>query len=174
MLNTNNPTAKQSQEWIIRELLGLMETKNYDKISVSEICRKADIDRRTFYRNFNSKNDVLEQYINILRQEYLSNYSDEDGASSYKAAKYFFEFWNRHLCFIKSIKNNGLSDYVFHLFTSFSKEHNEFLIGDFQPDMQLEYIYAYRIGGFWNVLLTLADKENKPTPDELALILSQT
>lgn len=174
MFNTNNPTAKQSQEWIILALLGLMGTKDYDKISVSEICRKADIDRRTFYRNFDSKNDVLEQYINALRQEYLRLYSDEDRSSSYKAAKYFFEFWSRHLSFIKNIKSNGLSDYIFHLFTTFSKEHNEFLIGDFKPDMQLECIYAYRIGGFWNVLLTLADKENKPTPDELALILSQT
>ncbi len=174
MLNTNNPTARQSQEWIIRELLSLMETTDYDKISVSEICRKADIDRRTFYRNFNSKNDVLEQYVTALRQEYLSNYSNEDSTSSYKAAKYFFEFWNRHLRFINNIKSNGLSDYVFHLFTTFSKEHNEFLIGDFKPDMRLEYIYAYRIGGFWNVLLTLADKENKPTPEEMALILSHT
>lgn len=173
MLNTKNPTARKSQEWISRELLGLMETIEYDKISVSEICRKAEIDRRTFYRNFDSKNDVLEHYINALREEYLRMYSDEDRCSSYKAAKYFFEFWSQHLCFIRNMKSSGLSDYVFHLFSAFSMEHNEFLIGNFIPDTKLDYIYAYRIGGFWNVLMTWADKEDNSTPEELAFILSQ-
>lgn len=70
MIHTNNPIALQSQKWIIQALLDLMQIMNYDKISVSEICRKAQLDRRTFYRNFDSKNDVLEQYngweVNIL------------------------------------------------------------------------------------------------------------
>jgi AcrR family transcriptional regulator len=70
MLQSNNPTAQQSQRWIIQALLNLLEQKEYDKISVSEICRKADLDRRIFYRNFDSKNDVLQQYVNFLGEEY--------------------------------------------------------------------------------------------------------
>ena len=72
MNNTKNPTALQSQRWILQALLDTMEEKNYDKITVSEICRTAELDRRTFYRNFNSKQEVLEQYIEQLCREYMA------------------------------------------------------------------------------------------------------
>jgi hypothetical protein len=36
-----------------------MDTKPYDKITVSDIVEKAGIARQTFYRNFNDKNEVI-------------------------------------------------------------------------------------------------------------------
>ena len=107
MLQSNNPTALQSQGWIIQALLDLMEITEYDKISVSAICRKANLDRRTFYRNFDSKTDVLEEYIRLLGEEYIKLYSAIDNPCSYIAVKIFFEFWSRHLNFIKKIKKCG-------------------------------------------------------------------
>lgn len=71
MLQSINPIAQQSQRWIIQALLDLMEEMEYNKISVTEICRKAGLDRRTFYRNFDSKNDVLEQYVRFLEEEHI-------------------------------------------------------------------------------------------------------
>ena len=71
MLQSDNPIARQSQRWIIQALLNLMEKMEYDKITVTEICRNADLDRRTFYRNFDSKNDVLEAYISFLEKSIL-------------------------------------------------------------------------------------------------------
>lgn len=47
-----------------------MEEKDYDKITVKEMTKKADLDRSTFYRNFNSKEDVLYLYFNNLAEEY--------------------------------------------------------------------------------------------------------
>lgn len=63
MLQSSNPIAQQSQRWIVQALLDLMGKEEYDRISVTRICSKAGLDRRTFYRNFESKNDVLEHYI---------------------------------------------------------------------------------------------------------------
>jgi AcrR family transcriptional regulator len=173
MLQSNNPLAQQSQRWIIQALLQLMENIVYDRISVSEICRKADLDRRTFYRNFNSKNDVLEQYINLLSEEYLKRYAEIDSSSRYCAAKFFFEFWNQNLCFIKNIDSCGLSDFVFKRFEKFAKEHRELLIGEHLLELPIEYVFAYRIGGFWNVLLTRVSNDIMLSPDEIASILSQ-
>ena len=33
------------------------------KISVTELCHMADLDRTTFYRSFESKDDVLDYYL---------------------------------------------------------------------------------------------------------------
>ena len=173
MLQSVNPTAQQSQRWIIEALLELMGNTEYDKISVSEICRKADLDRRTFYRNFDSKNDVLEQHITILSEEYLKIYAVIDNPNSYNAAKIFFEFWSQHLDFIRNIKSCGMSDFIFHRFEKFTMEHTELLIGEGVQKLPVDYVFAYRIGGYWNVMLTWATSEVVLPPDEMASIISQ-
>ncbi len=173
MLQSINPTAQQSQRWIIQALLDLMEITEYNKISISAICRKADLDRRTFYRNFDSKNDVLEEYIKFLGEEYIKMYATIDNPCSYTAVKFFFEFWSRHLSFIKKIKNCGLSDFIFQHFEKFTKEHIELLIGDNILKLPIEYVFAYRIGGFWNAMLTWMAGDAILSPDEMASIITQ-
>ena len=173
MLQSSNPTAQQSQRWIIEALLELMKIAEYDKISVSEICRKADIDRRTFYRNFSSKKDVLEEYINLLGNEYIHTFTMLEKPDSYTASKFFFEFWDRHLSFINNIKKCGLSDFVFLQFQKFAKEHRELLIGDDIQKLPAEYVFTYRIGGFWNIMMTWAEDNPRLSPDEIALIILQ-
>lgn len=173
MLQSINPTAQQSQRWIIQALLNLMEKTAYDKISVSEICRKADLDRRTFYRNFDSKNDVLEQYISLLGAEYIKMFAAIDNPSNYTAAKVFFEFWSRHLYFIRNIKICGLSDFIFQQFEKFTNEHTQLLIGEDARKLPIEYVFAYRIGGFWNVMLTWVADDVMLSPDEIASIVSR-
>lgn len=98
-----------------------MEEEEYDKISVTRICSRAGLDRRTFYRNFDSKNDVLEQYIRLLGEEYISIYTAIEKPDRYTAAKVFFEFWSRHLDFIRNIKKCGLNDFIFQRFEHFTK-----------------------------------------------------
>ncbi len=173
MLQSNNPTAKQSQQWIIQALLDLMEEMEYDKISVSQICHKADLDRRTFYRNFDSKNDVLEQYVGRLGEEYIKSYAALDNPCKYTAAKIFFEFWSRHLPFIRNIRKCGLSDLFFQQFEDFTKEHTKLLISDGVMEFPREYVLSYRIGGFWNVMLTWATKDVILSPEEMASIISR-
>ena len=173
MLQSNNPTAQQSQRWIIQALLNLLEQKEYDKISVSEICRKADLDRRTFYRNFDSKNDVLQQYVNFLGEEYLKSYKTIETTSNYNATKIFFEFWSQHLHFIRNIKKCGLSDFIFQQFEKFTKEHIELMVDNVFLKLPIDYIFAYRIGGFWNVMLNWATSEVILSPEEMASIISQ-
>lgn len=173
MLQSMNPTARQSQQWIVQALLELMETTDYAGISVSEICRKSGLDRRTFYRNFDSKHDVLEQYIIHLGEEYINQYSKLDSPSGYLASKFFFDFWNGHLHFIKNIKKCGLSDFIFQRFEKFTKEHAELLIGDEVLKLPAEYVFSYRIGGFWNVMLTWVESDIMLSPDEMASIISQ-
>lgn len=51
-----NDTIK---ECIYTAMLLLMEQKSYDKITVTDITKKAGVSRMSFYRNFDSKDDVL-------------------------------------------------------------------------------------------------------------------
>ena len=57
----------QSRDKIIFALAELMKEKSYRKISVTEICEKAGVNRSTFYRNFKDVYDLVEK----LPQELL-------------------------------------------------------------------------------------------------------
>lgn len=59
MYEGNNPTALNSREWLVDALLTLMETKPYSKITVKDICHKADLSRQTFYNCFDAKDDII-------------------------------------------------------------------------------------------------------------------
>ena len=55
----SNKTALCSQQALARALLALMEQTPYREISVSALCRRADVSRQTFYTLFESKENVL-------------------------------------------------------------------------------------------------------------------
>ena len=59
MYNGNNKTACHSQQAIADALFDLLAQERYEKISVTEICTKANVSRQTFYSLFSSKENVI-------------------------------------------------------------------------------------------------------------------
>lgn len=74
---------KLSKEYITEALLQLMDKKDYDKIAITEITKKAGVNRVTFYRNFNSKDDIIKNCL----LSYNKDESNENGM--YLILKYF-------------------------------------------------------------------------------------
>lgn len=65
-----NKTAVQSQHMIADALFSLMKRKSFQQITVTEVCEEAAIGRKTFYRNFDMKEDVVEFKLDILCAQY--------------------------------------------------------------------------------------------------------
>ena len=65
-----NKTAVHSQHMVAQALFRLMKHKTFQQISVTEICEEAGIGRKTFYRNFDQKEDVVEFWLDILCAQY--------------------------------------------------------------------------------------------------------
>ena len=62
--------AAQKRQLLLEEaLMELMRTKSYAQISVTDLCRAADIPRRTFYHYFECKEAVLHAAIRNLLEE---------------------------------------------------------------------------------------------------------
>ena len=73
--STGSPQKRQVQRtraWIFEALILLLDEKPYDKISISDITRKAGIARQTFYRNYGDKDDIVIEYLlNTMSFEFL-------------------------------------------------------------------------------------------------------
>jgi len=105
-----NPSARRSKRWIQEALLTVMAEKPYSDITISEICKQADLTRPTFYQHFKSKEEVLLQYLDTLFQEFFV-YMNEHGIKTiYELAFRFFSFWEAHYDFISLLEANGILD----------------------------------------------------------------
>lgn len=67
---TNEEKNTYVKQQITSSLLALLDEKPIEGISVSELTQRAQVGRVSFYRNFNSKADVLEQESRRLLQQW--------------------------------------------------------------------------------------------------------
>lgn len=64
-----NKTAIQSQNMIANALFNLMKRKSFQQITVTEICEEAAVGRKTFYRNFELREDVIDFWLDLRCEE---------------------------------------------------------------------------------------------------------
>ena len=81
------------KECLADALIKLLETKPFDKITISEIVELAGVGRTTYFRNFSSKEEMLSFKFLLL----WDRWADEHGLIKRKAFSYgnlrpFFEF----------------------------------------------------------------------------------
>lgn len=86
-MNTpNNRRKKESMERIEKVFIELLQVKELDKISVSDICKRAKLNRTTFYANYtdiyglaDTIRDKLEnELVNLYKEEYTQGVNSND------------------------------------------------------------------------------------------------
>ena len=171
----------QSSKWIYASLTALMLEKKYTNITITDVAEKAIISRSTFYRSFDSLDDVLrlkcdtcfnELYIYLLKYYKANSFSAKEEKMVF--LKPFLRYWyvdssiieflilaNKLDIFNESFKN------MFKLFSpNLNKSHA--IIAN-----HLDYYIAVRSGVAINVLLQWIRNGQDVPPDDLAdLIVS--
>ena len=66
-------TAKKMND----ALITLLETKEYEYITIKEICHIANVNRSTFYLHYSNMNDLLEETINSLNLSFNSHFKSK-------------------------------------------------------------------------------------------------
>ena len=69
--------VRKTHKAIMQAYFDLIRENKTTKVSVSDIARKADIDRKTFYLHFDSVDQVLEKYIDE-RVTYIDSLLEEN------------------------------------------------------------------------------------------------
>jgi len=167
-----NPIAEQSKEMIISALLKLLEEKHYTQITISDIADKAQLARRTFYRNFNSKEDVIKEYYDKQSEKLMEVLKKEETLSVYIVARTYFTFMKRNLDVLRLLEKNDL----LYLILQFSQPliYQTFEMDNITNDKSYytNYLFAFTSGAFWNVLIVWLREGAVKTPDEIAALIN--
>ena len=94
MNTANNKRHQQSTVSIIRAYLNLVVSRSDIKsISVSDICKKAGVNRTTFYAHFLDMDDLLRTVYERMLEEYLKVFQTEadSGAHSFDFKDIFIQ-----------------------------------------------------------------------------------
>lgn len=173
MKESQNPSSQRSQKMITDALLSLMKKYPYPEITVKQIILEAELARKTFYRNFTSKDDVLNSYIDSVILEYTQALTTkpEDPLSV------IFGFCEKKRRLLKLLdKNDMLHILLLRLNESLPRisrttdmSGNPFIrmFGDLEPD----YLIAFNVGAIWNVIFKWVRRGMKEPLDEVREIV---
>ena len=78
-MNTkNNSRRRESREKICKVFVQLLQTEELNQITVSDICKKADVNRSTFYANYLDVYDLADQLRAELESQFTELFSGYD------------------------------------------------------------------------------------------------
>ena len=109
LCKTEQSAARQRE--LEHGLLSVMNTVRYEDISVSDLCQKLSIPRKSFYRYFSSKDGALHALIDhtLMEFETLAVYPQGRHRSLQGDLEGFFQFWVQHKPLLDALEKSGLS-----------------------------------------------------------------
>ena len=168
-MRRKNTTTEMMMGYMCSALLELMLEKDYTKISIGEIAKKAEVDRSSYYRHFKSKEDIISFFFDMVLKESLDGFTNLSSIdftlyihSIYMA---FYNYKKEVLLIYRSNLSSLLLDVLSKRF-QFSEIAIEF-------PLTKQYELSYIIGGIYNNLIFWMSRDMNETPDELTEISLQ-
>ena len=171
---SNNPSAIRSKKQITDALLSLMEKYPYDEISVKQIVLETDLVRKTFYRNFESKDDVLRSHIRTILRDYFDIVNNARG----DVLTTIFAFAARHKKLLRLLDKNdmmyvmlqGMNEFILSVKSEQNPELNPF--SKLFAGLDSDYLITLNIGGIWNVISLWVRRGMKDEPEDVKAAIS--
>lgn len=167
MNKPNNKRRKESQEKIEKTFIKLLQTKEIENMSVSDICEICNLNRSTFYANYVDIYDLVDKIKIKMVDEVLNIYTDETNAQkhSYNFLKLFYHIKENQIFYKTYFKLN------FDLSSSFiyeiDKEAVKFLGSSKHTDYHIEFFKA----GLNAIIKKWLSNDCAESPEEIEEIL---
>ncbi len=102
------------KDCIARALIKRMGQKHINDITVTELIEAAGVSRSSFYRNFDSKTDVIEKFLKEKYYEWEEDFAEHNKAPEYYSLSIYKHFYrNKELTLL--LYKQGLSELIYEL-----------------------------------------------------------
>ena len=103
--------SMQRQRELERGLLEMMEHQRFEEISVSDLCERLSIPRKSFYRYFSSKDGALYALLDHTLMEFYDTGALQGlrGGTPTGDLERFFLFWKTHRKLLEAVQRSNLN-----------------------------------------------------------------
>lgn len=158
-----NNFVKQS---ITKTTICLLSEKELSSISISEICSAANVSRNSFYRNYDSVQDILKGHVRNLLTDWDTTYKASGKNTNYELYGSLFGHLKENSDFYLLLEQRGLFDLVL-----------DVLLELFGPKPELPNMWAYTISfiqyGTYGWIKEWISRGMQESEDEMAKLLSE-
>lgn len=127
--------SAQRQRELEQGLLAMMEHHRFEEISVSDLCDRLNIPRKSFYRYFSSKDGALFALLDHTLMEFYDTGSIEGlrGGTPINDLKRFFLFWKNQKKLLNAVLYSNLGGMLVERAVSLAK----------QEELMPSYVHAW-------------------------------
>ncbi len=171
MYKGTNPSALRSRNEITKALIRLMEDKPFDQLSIKEIMEASGYSRQTFYQIFDSKEEVLEYYLETIFKDFSSAAESWEIRNLCDAAKMFFTFFESYKKPLSRIVRGGQSCVLQRKCREFLQRNRyvHFALKGVRSEPEQEYSAIFVVSGMTAMLdRWLQEEEPSLDPKEMA------
>ncbi len=155
---------------IARNLIQLMESKALDDITITELVKKANVSRMTFYKYYKSKQEVLSDYMYELVNNYVQDTKKRKNIGSFHEFKricHCFEFFKQYSPLIKILVNA-------HMYSVIINAVNNYMDTYVLPVSHYSRYELYYYGGaLCNTYIKWIESGMIEAPEEIAKMVYQ-
>ena len=148
-------------------LIELLKEKDFKKIKISHVVKKAGVSRTTFYKHYDTLEEVLYDYMNEIVADYTIQRKDSFKMNSlydYETILFTFQFFDHYSDFFQIIAKNNMYSILIDAI-------NRFMTRYFYSDKYNLYeLYCYS-GGILNIFIKWEEQNKDAAPEEIAQIV---
>ncbi|MGN1137154.1 MAG: TetR/AcrR family transcriptional regulator [Oscillospiraceae bacterium] len=160
--------VRLSKQMLRNALISLLKEKTINKISVREICNRAEINRTTFYKYYGSQYDLLADIENNVLGELSERMKNGSGTERLLPGILAFIEENSEVCRLL-INNNVDPEFPKRVFNMPEiREHLSDVTNDADFSEYSDYMYEFLVCGGFSVITKWINNEKRETPYELA------
>lgn len=171
-----NRMSEQTKQQIRTAFFKILKDRSYEEITVGDIAEGAGISRRTFYRAYRDKGDIVEQYLEETVRSWMI-YARNQPIDSYdRVIDLMFGYWNDFVPELKIFVEVGMGPIILKKYNRICPDYfREFIATSRQLSWRADKLNGDRIefgiyisvGALWNVFSQWLIDPRNMTLDEL-------
>ena len=161
--------VERTKKNISLALYALLLRKPYEEISVSDICRKANVSRVSFYHYYDKKDDILVQFSDERFAEFFDDFTKLDNLTFEDLIVEMFRFLkknSRQLTILRYAQKENILLEQFHSYGRYIFSHT--LTANLLKDKDNPFLIPFLVGGLFQVIMRWLDEGMVSSPEEIA------
>lgn len=170
-----------TKEIIKDTLLNLLREQNYSQIQMKKIAEKANVGRRTLYRYFQTKDDIVKYISDSLMDEFADALLENDAIRLEETTKTYFSFWEKNIEIFHCLDNSHLlhhiedhlAEYIMQVALKTKMKDIDMNLQQILLKMSKQELYGFyfTIAGYWELTKRWMREENRDTPEEISRLV---